>query len=307
MTRSPEAVPSPARPRKPQAALDQVIAHLKSRPSRTWSVIITFYGDAIVPRGGSVWLGTLLDFFKALDVEEGVVRTAMSRLAADGWIERTKVGRNSFYRLAEKGLSTFRAATEHIYFVRPPGWTGRFDLVLAANGAGRDGLREALRGSLEASGYGALLPGLWLAPETQNRPAVEAPALRLSAEADLATSRKLAAEAWPLAQIGEAYRRFSELFAPLDQALAAKPGLAPLEALVARILLIHEYRRVILRDPILPAALLPDDWPGDAARQICARLYHKLVTASEQWLDDNMVNESGAAPKPVASFHDRFR
>jgi hypothetical protein len=40
-----------------------------------------------------------------------VVRTAMSRLAADGWLERRKAGRNSFYRLAGKGRQTFDAAT----------------------------------------------------------------------------------------------------------------------------------------------------------------------------------------------------
>ncbi len=58
---------------------------------------------------GSVWLGTLLEFFAAIDIDSGVVRTAMSRLAADGWLEREKVGRNSFYRLANKGRQTFRS------------------------------------------------------------------------------------------------------------------------------------------------------------------------------------------------------
>jgi hypothetical protein len=60
----------------------------------------------VMPRGGSVWLGTLLEFFKAIDIDSGVVRTAMSRLANDGWLERNKVGRNNFYRLADKGRLT---------------------------------------------------------------------------------------------------------------------------------------------------------------------------------------------------------
>ncbi|MGO9006857.1 MAG: phenylacetic acid degradation operon negative regulatory protein PaaX [Beijerinckiaceae bacterium] len=287
----------------PQAALRRVVEHLKSKPSRTWSVIITFYGDAIVPRGGSTWLGTLLEFFKTLDVEEGVVRTAMSRLAADGWIERKKVGRNSFYRLAEKGLNPFREATGHIYNAKAPDWTGRFDLVLQANGASRD----ALRADLEARGYGAVLPGLWLKPEGKALPQIAPPALRLTAQADAESSRRLAAQAWPLAQIGEAYRRVVDLFAPLDAALKAKAALSPIEALLARILLIHEYRRIILRDPILPAALLPEDWPGRSARGLCARLYHKLLPASERWLDENVLTETGAATKPAAEFYERFR
>ena len=85
----------------PPPPLTRIIDQLKRETSRTGSIIITVFGDAIVPRGGAVWLGTLLEFFKRLDIDGGVVRTAMSRLAADGWLERNKVGRNSFYRLAQ--------------------------------------------------------------------------------------------------------------------------------------------------------------------------------------------------------------
>jgi hypothetical protein len=78
---------------------------------RAPAIVITVFGDAIVPRGGSVWLGTLLKFFRGLDIDGG----AMSRLAADGWLERNKVGGNSFYRLDKKGRQTFDTATRHIY------------------------------------------------------------------------------------------------------------------------------------------------------------------------------------------------
>src|SRR5256885_3621686 len=93
--------------------LARIIQQLKREPSRTGSIIITVFGDAIVPRGGSVWLGTLLEFFETLDIDSGVVRTAMSRLAADGWLERTKIGRNSFYRLGEKAPQTFYTGNQH--------------------------------------------------------------------------------------------------------------------------------------------------------------------------------------------------
>lgn len=76
--------------------LEPVLAHVRAEPSRTWSIIITFFGDAIVPRGGTIWLGTLFVFFKAMAVGESVVRSAVSRLAAEDWLCRTKVGRNSF-------------------------------------------------------------------------------------------------------------------------------------------------------------------------------------------------------------------
>jgi phenylacetic acid degradation operon negative regulatory protein len=71
----------------PQPPLARIVEQLKREPSRTGSIVITVFGDAIVPRGGSVWLGTLLEFFKALDIDSGVVRTAMSpqQFLSAGW------------------------------------------------------------------------------------------------------------------------------------------------------------------------------------------------------------------------------
>src|SRR5271156_6513268 len=135
--------------------LARIVEQLKREPSRTGSIVITVFGDAIVPRGGSVWLGTLLEFFKALDIDSGVVRTAMSRLAADGWLERHKVGRNSYYGLVTKGRQTFDAATRHIYDPPPSDWTGRFELLLIPASEDRDASREALKNA----GVGSPLPG----------------------------------------------------------------------------------------------------------------------------------------------------
>ena len=54
----------------PPQPLARIIDQLKREPSRTGSIVITLFGDAIVPRGGSVALGTLLEFFEALDYRQ---------------------------------------------------------------------------------------------------------------------------------------------------------------------------------------------------------------------------------------------
>jgi phenylacetic acid degradation operon negative regulatory protein len=77
--------------------------------------------------------------------------------------------------------------------------------------------------------------------------------------------------------------------------------------MVARVLLIHEYRRIVLRDPILPAAILPADWPGAAARALCADIYAHVIAASERWLDDNSVGEDGAPLPASAKIERRFK
>jgi phenylacetic acid degradation operon negative regulatory protein len=86
------------------------------------------------------------------------------------------------------------------------------------------------------------------------------------------------------------------MFEPLRGSIGRAEPLSDADAFTARILLIHHYRRVVLRDPLLPMALLPTDWPGLAARELCGEIYRGLIPASEQWLDRNGSNESGPLP-----------
>jgi phenylacetic acid degradation operon negative regulatory protein len=72
------------------------------------------------------------------------------------------------------------------------------------------------------------------------------------------------------------------------------------------VLLIHEFRRIVLRDPGLPAALLPVDWPGAAARQLAGQLYRKLVAESEAYLGANAQDEKGPLPAAEPGFGARF-
>src|SRR5689334_5964850 len=281
--------------------LARIVQQLKREPSRTGSIVITLFGDAIVPRGGSVWLGTLLEFFEQLDIDASVVRTAMSRLAADGWFERNKVGRNSFYRLVQSGRQTFDIATKHIYGPPASDWTGRFELLLISNGGDRDAAREALKNA----GFGTPLPGVWVAPSGVPIPEEAKGAIRLEVSAEDDSGRRLLSESWPLERTAEAYRRFMKSFEPL-RGWVARDRLSDIDAFTARILLIHHYRRVVLRDPLLPAALLPRDWPGRAARQLCGEIYRGLLPASEQWLDRYASNENGPLPAAGKGLYRRF-
>src|SRR6201995_5634792 len=206
--------------------LARIVDQLKREPSRTGSIVVTVFGDAIMPRGGSVWLGTLLEFFKTLDIDGGVVRTAMSRLAADGWLERNKVGRNSFYRLAAKGRQTFDAATRHIYDPAPSDWTGRFELLLIGAGEDRDASREALKNA----GFGSPLPGVWVGPSGVPVPDEAAAALRLEVSAEDDSGRRLLRESWPLQRTADAYSKFMRTFEPLRGWIARQEAIADADA-----------------------------------------------------------------------------
>lgn len=282
--------------------LSRIIDELKREPSRTGSLIVTVFGDAIVPRGGIVWLGTLLDFFAAIDVDGSVVRTAMSRLKAEGWFERTRSGRHSFYRLRKQGAQTFAAATHHIYDPPRTSWDGRFDLVLIPSAEAREAARDALKDA----GFGSPLPGVFVAPAGATLPEEAGAAIRLDVATDLEMARRLLAASWPLERTAEAYAKFTASFAPLADWLDRNAALSDDDAFTARILLIHHYRRIVLRDPLLPAELLPQDWPGREARALCGDIYRRLVPASERWLDQHGRDEQGPLPPAGTALSLRF-
>jgi|SRR5438093_8855288 len=272
-----------------------------SRPVRAWSLIITLYGDAIVPRGGSLWLGSLTAVMALFGIDAGHVRTAMSRLVADGWLERERIGRNSYYRLSKREEASFRSATRRIYFGAEQPSDGLLRLALLGPGI-ED--RSAVRPLLEREGFAALSPTVYVGVSDAS-PQVAAVGGVFLLSADPGSSGPaITAAAFNLAPLAASYRDFLERFAPLDRSLAA--GVPPADALVARVLLIHEFRRIVLRDPALPRALLPADWPGATARALAGRIYRRIVPAAETYLDRNARNEHGPLPSPDAKFFGRF-
>lgn len=273
---------------------------------RAWSLVVTIFGDAVAPRGGELALASLLAITAAFGIQDGAVRVALSRLASDGWIESRRRGRNSFYRLTPAGQAEFEAATRRIYHAEPTAWRGDWHVVvLGPEGNGGQTARERLL----RAGYTALAPATFARPlpADEGPPVVEGAllAFRGPVEGGAATP-EAAASLWPLAELAASYRELVARFAPLAEAASFGPPPDRLTALVARVLLIHAYRRIVLRDPLLPPTLLPEDWPGVEARRLCARLYRALLEPSERWLDEHGRNEQGPLPPPGPAFFARF-
>lgn len=264
------------------AILETLIDRLHGRGRlRIWSLVITIFGDAIAPRGGRVSLSTLQEITARLRIEPGALRTALSRLAKEGWVIREREGRNSFFRLDERGLHAFDLATRRIYAAGPPAWDGRWTVALAHPGATGDG-----GAALRAAGFLRVAAGVYLRPETAGGAKADAEELAgmLVIHGSSAEHSETLPSLWPSKEIGDAYRGFDTSFHPLADALESTP-LSPLDAMAARTLLIHDWRRVVLRDPGLPEALLPQDWPGESARDQARAIYQALVAPSEAWLD----------------------
>lgn len=273
--------------------LDHFSGQLDPAPVRVWSLIVTIYGDCIMPRGGELWLGTLTTLLGAFGIEPGSVRAATSRLARDGFLERVRVGRTSHYRLSCDATAMSREAERVIYRHRAPraepGWQ-----ILVATGE-----RAADRQHLAKAGFRALVPGMYVRPKTGETPTfLRSDIIRLSARGDdMALARAL----YPLDAIAEAYDAFANATKTLAKSAERA---APIDALAMRIALVHAFRRTVLRDPHLAQSALPKDWPADRAHEAFADLYHRLEPLSNAWLNEYGQNAGG--PLPLADVSARF-
>ena len=80
----------------------------------------------------------------------------------------------------------------------------------------------------------------------------------------------------------------------------------PAQCFIVRTLLIHAFRRVMLRDPLLPPVLLPLDWPGAAAYALCRDFYRLTHRCAEQHLLATLRGNGERLPPANAAFYARF-
>jgi phenylacetic acid degradation operon negative regulatory protein len=64
--------------------------------------------------------------------------------------------------------------------------------------------------------------------------------------------------------------------------------------------LVHDFRRLLLRDPMLPPSLLPARWLGSKARALFKSLYALLLPASERHLDLHLMVAGDVTPSADA-------
>ncbi len=249
---------------------------------RVWSLVITVFGDSVQHRGGrisTVRLGRLLG---RLGVEQGALRTALSRLARDGWVTSERIGRSSVYRLSRSGLSRFTEATGRIY--APPRAEPVHEWVLAL-GPGQPGLP---------------LGGSWML-----RPG-DADGGTMPPSCAITGTLSALSDEMREALLDEGQRHALEaLSRDLDTIEGLTPD--PFDAAAARTLLIHRWRRIVLRYPEPPDEVLPEDLRRPASpRARVARAYRTLSPAAERWFD--MQNEDIMDMPCVPASHEwRFR
>lgn len=318
---------TPGKKRMKKLSVDQWIRQfLATDPPRSKSVVITVFGDAITPRGGAVWLGSLISLLAPFGISDRLVRTSVFRLAEEGWLEAAREGRRSLYTLTASGLRRFERAYQRIYSPPKLEWDGSWTLLLTAPEIISAGQRAALRKELLWEGFGMIAPGVFGHPggkaealeEILARVGVAGKVFVCSARASEQVSTRpladLLAHCWDLDKVVQGYRHFIDSFAPLHRLIAAKDGslegsgktLDPEHSFAIRTLLIHAFRRVQLHDPQLPLELLPADWPGTTAYELCRSIYQLTYRQAEQHILATLQREDGQVPEAASYFYRRF-
>lgn len=218
------------------------------KPVTTRSALLTLLLGAEVPR-----LSTreLLAAASVVGFAEPTVRVALSRMTAAGDVVRDADGG---YRLSER-LAARQRRQEEAAHPSLRHWDGGWELV-AVTAAGRTASERAdLRAALTGLRLAELREGVWTRPANLDLAwpdAVAGVCERFADAAPATDPATLAARLWDLDAWAATARRL------LDATDTTDP--------VLRFTACATSGRHLLADPVLPAQLLPDDWPGDALR-----------------------------------------
>ena len=273
------------------AALIRKFRHQPDSSART--LLITVFGDSIVPHGGEVWIGHLSHLVEPLGIDERLVRTSLRRLVTEGLLVTRKDGRHSYYSVSPAARHDFANADDRIYRPRDRIWDGRWTIVVETQSLPAP-VRRALRQHLAWLGLGSINPTVHVCPLDRTEAlaalltdlglAGQVAVFRGEVPAHLGLTDRDLVGAIPgdLDELAAAWNRFLRRFGPLAD--SADGRIDPEPAFLTRTLLVHAYRRIVLREPELPAGLWPPGWVGDAAYLVAARIYEALHEAAETHL-----------------------
>ncbi len=230
------------------------------------SALFDVFGDHVSRRGGWAPVSGLVRILEALGVASPATRTAISRMAREGWLVSSEHSGQRGYYATQRAQRHLSEAYDRVYRLRPFDWNGHWDMVVITYDGDRSS-RGRLARSLQYLGYAPMTPGVWVAPrrstELSERLAAEGAQWEGFASAYDGDDAAFAAGLWDLDGLASAYRDF---IAALDaDAVKLDRGITAKEAFVMRTRIVHRWRLFLFTDPGLPARVLPADWPGQEA------------------------------------------
>lgn len=245
---------------KPLSDAVEELAKLNNK--RVWSLLVTVFGD-LAQNDGDVIEGPVLS---ALMLDMGIraeaTRVALHRLRNDDWIMSVKSGRNSLHSLTASGRQESAAASPQIYG-QPKDSPTRWQLVIL------DSASVQSRKYMAQLGFAPLMPRVYLGSTNAKPPEgglVLAPA----------SLPRWLAEQFEPKDLAQDFAELHQALVHVQKAVAEAAFISPRETAVLRCLIVHNWRRLVLKHPDLPRELYSPSWLGHECRGLVSSLLTKL-------------------------------
>lgn len=295
--------------------MQSLAAHIKENNVSCTSMTVTIFGDVVSQHGGSIWLGSLINCMASLGFNDRAVRTSAFRLVQNDWLDVKKIGRKSYYCFTEYAKAQYDRISRKMYSSETMKWNNQWLFVLT-NSVSEE-KREELKKGLNWQGFNMLTTNLYGHPSSDrsslDKLLIEQNILQdvavFSASTEEAQSqeviRSLVSARWDIEELAQKYQQFLTYYRNLIGTVNVSV-LNTEECFVFRSALIHDYRKIQLKDPELPNDLLPSGWVGFEASDLVKRLYKALAEPSLEYIEQELLNAEGNLPAAKTDFYARF-
>ncbi len=253
-----------------EAFINQTAALRALGGRRVWSLMISLFGDLAQVEGEAIEGPVLSMIMGALQVKPEAVRVALHRLRNDGWLTSAKSGRISHHALTAKGRTESAAASPRIY-AAPDRTQGAWQMVL---------VEEA--GATLDDRFVAITPRVFIGSATLTVPD------NALCFAGSDVPQWLRQQVEPV-RLRPEYDALHHTLAVLNDALPEASEMSAVEVAVLRCLIVHNWRRLVLKHPVLPAALISPDWPGHQCHLLVADLLARFERPALAYMDQQQV------------------
>jgi phenylacetic acid degradation operon negative regulatory protein len=258
------------------------------------AIVWDLFGDHLrYIDNGRVRMRALNQLLELFGVGESTTRVVLSRMRREGWFTTCREGRQTSYALTGRSIAMLDEGRTRIFDRGRDDWDGIWRTVIYAVPEQSRGERDRVRRTLAWHGFGPLAAATWISPHPRLETVRSALAGLSATRMDLlesralsrAADREMAFRCWDLDGLGREYIELISGYEKLPAAseLEAWPG--P-EALRQQVELVASYRALPFRDPDLPAALLPEGWPGRRAHELFTAAHDALHGPAEVFIRD---------------------
>lgn len=281
--------------------------------------VMTLMEDVVVPHGGVVRQGCLVELMELLGFSAGSMRSAIARLNAEGKLKSITIGRRADTLVNDEYGGCAHEAFYRVYASIPSGWTGKWEFLILERGVTEAAVYSRTRGCLVDDGFFVLSDQVLVRPEFI--PEANIGLDKLFGDSDLMKrARRIIGIAggsndetpmdWirktpDFVDLEARYRAYVLLFKKLHDALQ-KTALTASSAFAARILMIHQYRDLVRATPELPEELRSLVPILDVARTLTIDLYVMLAERSGEYLARELETSTGQKLRLGNSFYERF-